>query len=116
MKQGAVGNQQVGDLAFLDGPDAVSHAVDLGGVQREGADGVIVGKPGIERALDGLDHILRLGLVVGIEREADAGFGQRGGGTGRTLAQFQNAQGLLFLGIGVLAAFRPFQADQHRKP
>ena len=40
----AAGDHEVGDLALLDGAEAIGDAVDLGGRQRQGAQGVFAGE------------------------------------------------------------------------
>ena len=79
VKKIAIGDDEIGDLAGLDGAEAIGHAENLRGRQRQRAQRGIGRKPCIDRFLRRLQDVFRSGDSAGVKRERNAGFGKRCG-------------------------------------
>src|ERR1035438_1699268 len=115
IEQAAFHHQQIGDLAWLDGPYPVGHTVDFSGAEGQRAHRGGFGQARVNRAFQRLPHILG-SRTAGVECEARAGFFESGGGGGRAIAQFQRAEAILLVRVGVFGLLGPLQVDQQRNP
>ena len=112
VEEGAVGDDQVGDLARLDRAEPVVDAEDLGRRQRERPDRVVGREPLGHRPPRRRQCLGGIVEPAGVERELHAGRRKGSGGRRRAVVAPQLGEGRHLVGVPAAGRSGPVQAHQ----
>src|SRR5581483_5978084 len=92
VKEVAVGHDEIGDLALVEGAEAVLHAEDFRGREGHRAERVVLREPGVNRLFCGFQNVFRGGDAAGKESELYARLAQSLGRRRRAVAELERAK------------------------